>query len=790
MGKKKGSRKNQKKGGHHPLKNQEPRSVASPAPALPDKSTVPDKAVNDVPPVPVLPDGAAAEYTVAKAGDPIDVWVRREEGQDGWSWGGIDCNRFHNLAELLYDQRDGMKNTRFAKITKAIYERHIIKTDDEEYVQKEFEAALNEFWVQSEFNCGGIYFKVQIEPIKFVLSSESPKTPDEESEKREPKKPEIARRKDQPVKFVKVDRLPSAGNPDDALFSRIRLDLLPGTRSTLLAYAKKDLSISSVSVSINGVSAWQWNIARCKEAKDHELFLDQTSVSLAGYQKLKGNPKIEVRLEWSSGGKKSEKKYTLPSKTLAVNIDERYFATDDNRRILLMDMGSTNTKYILMPIKKNGEIRPEDFTKDCKQYYPTEDFIEDVFGIDTLGVPLERFKPTMRDAPEKYSQFLKGAIRKIADILFDEQGVILDRVMWSFPDTKNRDDGFFDYVNQAVFPGVQDRIISGFSLIPEHQSLRYMFAGFLEMIGKTTQKILEKNKQKQKQISDEAEEEKRRQADNNVKNTGLIGRIVLVDKFKTIFSNIRINRERDAEIQKQNDEIKEMRPVLEKGLKLLAVIESRSYLFLDAGGFSLDSVCALNGIKIEDLCRSFVCGGEDLKEKLYDLEYERLGHDEEWKEIGKAKIEREWFVRGVPSDDVKESLKKATEEVYKKAVNIISQHGREIALLIISGGASRNEFFLPMFDKFTLSPGIVKQCQEATGQDKIKITPALPVFSSQELVKFMDTFEKITEVKLERRDFFKSIVSDDNGHPGSRFDIVGGMLQKLTNFYGCDRLDD
>lgn len=764
-----------------PGKTRELSPVPCPAPALSADAALPIEVAQVV--SASSPGGSAAEYTVAKDGDPIVVQVKIAEKQDGTRyWAGIDCDRFRNFEKLLYDQRHGMVDE-LEKITGSIYHHYDnIATADEKYVRERFATDLNKFWENCDFYCEGIYFAVQIK--KLTTQKEGNGTPKESVPDSPEEKP--AKIKPAPGVMLKdvveeVASLPSAGNPNDPLFSLIRLCLFPGERSTLEAVAKQNHTILSVSVSVSGTSAWKWDIKRCSGSP--KLPLNQPAISLSDYQRLKGNPKIEICLKLSADGKEREKTYTLSERgAFSYEINDKYFVNENNRRVLLMDMGSTFTKYILMPIKKDREVRQEDFTEECKNYLSTKKFIDE-FGIDTLGVSLEKFKPTMRDDPEKYSRFLIDAIHKIADKLSGNK-IILDSIQWSFPDTDKTDVDFFGFVNRNVENQLADCVFSAkssFSLSPEHEALHLMFAGLLERIGELTKGILDEAEKKKADIREKG---RRNKAKHEIpQSKGFFGSLKdwWTDRDKKNQEmRRRIDEDTNREIQIRNEEIKIKWAEIELGIKFLNVVNSRSFLLLDAGGYSLDSYCELNGKKAVELCQSFECGGEHLKSEWARRE---RGH------IDLDTIEG-WLITQVPSRQ-KGVFQELTLKEYEKPLKIIQAKNGKIALLIISGGAARNENFHPMFADLALPQYVIEQCQEFAGWSYNSISSKLPILSSRELVDFINSFEYATGEDLgEWGNFFRRIVTDKSGNVESSFDIVGGMLQKITNFYGCDRLED
>ena len=417
---------------------------------------------------------------------------------------------------------------------------------------------------------------------------------------------------------------------------------------------------------------------------------------------------------------------------ISKTLEQFDLDNDQKRRMarqveLFMDMGSTNTKFIVYDTEK------KDFHKEGP--YPTQEFCQELavnYNKQTLAGM----------GPDNFAAWLTNTINGI-DKKFIQKGWAITQIHWAFPRFHETvHSNFYDTISQQVSNRIKKTIPYGLKLVPEDDALRGMFEDVLQklsLLGAGEQKkVISENQRRQQEHERKVQEYKNkwflvRWISHNPENDRVI-KVGLRDYYKQCL-----------ELGCQN------------GLK--------NFVLLDAGGFTLDVYA-----KIDDqivLAQSFKAGGNQITALLLDKmrnipNYENATiSDAEREKIKIANGNNSMFSNDLPQ---------LTADCYSMAIDdIISAlkkkvHNEQGIVIICSGLAFNNPF-------------LIKLIQEKLSNAKMITTPQ--VQDTRKLYGFIGAnARELTDYDKLFSDFLSIAQRTGNRVPDSSFDISGGIFIK------------
>ncbi len=441
------------------------------------------------------------------------------------------------------------------------------------------------------------------------------------------------------------------------------------------------------------------------------------------------------------------------------------------------------------------------------------------------------FKKEMEKEPDRYALFLASAIKILARYYLEKFNKILDSVRWSFP--KTRDGDFFNIVQAKV----RNMIVgytrqtgkSSFKLYPEHEALRLMFDSAIRSLAKQAHRAIQKYDEnvarigeKQSNLDAESRSKRDRYIENNKKSAIHFIHNWRIRSYANETADNEIEQHRSNAVRDKANEMSNLKSnswytnayilwmlfenphtiwgggVFERmkhgfhgianlfrnkgqGLHSLQSENAEttpSYGYLDAGGYSLDSVVVAKGDDIFELTRSFKAGGEQLLKKFcqcnsWDFTAEGV-RKQVLLSISKGTYDNDDKFRKIASEVYGDYVEKFQKLVYCGGDRGVKA---ELWYLVLSGGVSVNSVFQILFNPILRRDTVGIDSADERVPDILKHEefPA-PKISSVFLYRFVEEIGcNITVSDLE---VYKRIVMDqDHGRPCVTYDIVGGMLQ-------------
>ena len=443
------------------------------------------------------------------------------------------------------------------------------------------------------------------------------------------------------------------------------------------------------------------------------------------------------------------------------------------------------------------------------------------------------FKEKMAETPDIYARFLARAIKSLARHYLEKYNMILDSVRWSFP--KTRKGNFFNKVQDKV----RNMIVGytrqtgelSFRLYPEHEALRLMFDSAIRSLSEQThraQKKYDESVVRIENVRSNKDTESRRWRDtyiaNNTKSWWHWIDNGKIKKHANAVADSEIEQHRVSAARDKANEIKNLkssnwyasgyilqmlfekpnttwasRSSVFKNLSAAIAIFTKhrsfkgsdlhktqgeaaksvpSYGYLDAGGYSLDSVVVDKGSDILELTRSFKTGGEQLLMKVCALYNMDFANENDRKLVLKS------INNGIYDGDAKYG--KIVAEVYRLYVEPFERFvfcggnrgsRAELWYLVFSGGVSINSTFQRLFNPILRRDTVGINLNDEHLPDVLKQDEfASPKISSKFLYEFAENIGR--DITIPDLEVFRRIVRDrDNGRPCETYDIVGGMLQ-------------
>ena len=428
---------------------------------------------------------------------------------------------------------------------------------------------------------------------------------------------------------------------------------------------------------------------------------------------------------------------------ITKTLDNLSLDDDKSRRmarqvVLFMDMGSTNTKYIVydQERKTSSKYGPFQTVDICREFAVN-------YNKQTLAGM----------GPDNFAAWLTNAVKCI-DKNFIQKGWAITQIYWAFPrfqETVHSD--FYDSISQQVSNRIKAiKISGGLKLIPEDLALQGMFEGVL-------QKLSLLGDGEHKKIADENQ---RRQQEHDRKVREYKNKWFLARWFSHNPENDSIPKVGLKDYYKQCLELG-----CQDGLK--------NFILLDAGGFTLDVYAKMNDQIV--LAQSFKAGGNQITAQLLDKmrsvpNYENsIISDAEQQKIKIANGQNSIFSKDLPQ---------LTSDCYSKAIDdIISvlkqkTHQGHGFVIICSGLAFNNPF-------------LIKLIQEKI--EKAKMIMTTQVQDTRKMYRFIG--ENVRELTQYDSDLFSNFLNiakrTGNIVPDGSFDIGGGIFTKFGYCYVEDK---
>lgn len=417
---------------------------------------------------------------------------------------------------------------------------------------------------------------------------------------------------------------------------------------------------------------------------------------------------------------------------ITKTLDNLSWDDDKSRRmarqvVLFMDMGSTNTKYIVYDQER----------KNFSKYgpIPTEDICRE-FAVNYNKQTLAGM------GPDNFAAWLTNAVKCI-DKNFIQKGWAITQIYWAFPrfqETVHSD--FYDSISQQVSNRIKAiKIPGGLKLIPEDLALQGMFEDVLKklsLLGEGEHKKVVSENQRRKDEHDRKVQE--------YKNKWFLARW---------FSH---NPENDS-ITKVG-----LKDYYKQCLELGCQDGLKNFILLDAGGFTLDVYAKMDDQIV--LAQSFKAGGNQITVQLLDKM--RSVPNYENSIISDAEREKIRIANGQNSTFAKD-LPQLTADCYSKAIDdIISTlkkktHQGHGFVIICSGLAFNNPF-------------LIKLIQEKIEKSKMIMTTK--VQDTRKMYKFIgENARELTQYDFDLfSNFLKIAQRTGNIVPDGSFDISGGIF--------------
>lgn len=573
------------------------------------------------------------------------------------------------------------------------------------------------------------------------------------------------------VHFVKKFRA------NDGFVRAITIDLEKLEEVLVTIDAEPSVNVTGASILLNDNVVWC--LSRKKQESNSYYF--SYRISLAQFMEIPEKFKIEVKTD------NKVRTYDYPSE----NSKDETVKFTGNRKlsdreqlkkcVLFMDMGSTRTKYVLVPQNGNEldlrNITPEVvITKNCiDSTLPDPHNLHILRGMDSFieggnskKIKIEPYRIKKEIVKEDLlEEFFSEAVKTISDNL-RKQKIILTGIYWSFPQTSSEQNKVFQRVAQNVSNAVKSHVCSPrgeqcFFINPEHIALKNAFT---HMIHKILIPIFEDyNKALENRCKNAKIEYEYAKATRS-----------LLDKIYSIASDPKYDswQSAKADVKKaQKQESYQKMQILYDEV-LVNPQELRNFLLLDGGGYSLDAYCEINGQEVIDLSRSFECGGEQLFDEYLKVQYKDIDREKILSgkdRIRENEIKQELFfpdkIRYNETEKItkiKECVDRIFEYPYTLYDNISGREDK-IKIVALTGQVMGNLLLKKKFVERTYKKGIF------FSKNYRAVLLTTPIFFEL-FYSVPEAFQRKYEKEI---DDLKTLV-DRGGDIVSDFDLLTGML--------------
>ena len=439
---------------------------------------------------------------------------------------------------------------------------------------------------------------------------------------------------------------------------------------------------------------------------------------------------LEFRLEIRLTGRKDYISIPLPKLPFTESAARKIA----HKVILFMDMGSTNTKYVVYDQTKKSIERG-----DKRGPIPTHDICQE-FALD-----YDKQKLAGQEA-DIFAAWLTNAVKRI-DAKFLENNQAITKIFWAFPRFHGSlTDHFYDSVSLQVTNRIKCNIPEGLVLVPEDVALRGMFERVLTQLS-----ILGEREQKSTGNKNQELRRKRQREIENYNKHWWITRVLFYD-----------------DPNKKPIEYLTLDEYYKQCLALGCQNGLKNVVLLDAGGFTLDVYAKINGEPV--LARSFRAGGNLLTGKLLEAMRRTKNYESSCEQD--AEKEKRKISNGENSkfSDIFPAL---TQECYGDAIDEIvnalscaTKDNRGL-VLVCSGLAFNNPYLLELI-------------QEKMKKAKLLIPSAQQIQNTRTMFNFIngnrDKIDPADYILFSR--FLSIAIRTNNQRPDSTFDISGGMFMK------------
>lgn len=402
--------------------------------------------------------------------------------------------------------------------------------------------------------------------------------------------------------------------------------------------------------------------------------------------------------------------------------------------ILFMDMGSTNTKYVVYDQTKKSIERG-----DKRGPIPTHEICQE------LALDYDKQKLAGQEA-DIFSAWLTNAVKRI-DAKFLENNQAITKIFWAFPRFHGSlTDHFYDSVSMQVTNRIKRNIPDGLALVPEDVALRGMFERVLTQLS-----VLGEREQKNTDSKNQEIRRKRQREIEDYNKHWWITRVLFYD-----------------DPNKKPIKLLSLDEYYKQCLALGCQNGLKNVILLDAGGFTLDVYAKINGETV--LARSFRAGGNLLTGKLLEVMRRTKNYESSCEQD--AEKEKRKISNGENSkfSDIFPAL---TLECYGKAIDDIvnaltgAMKNNRGLVLVCSGLAFNNPFLLDLI-------------QDKMKKAKLLIPSAQQIQNTRTMFNFINgNRDKIDPADYILFSHFLSIaIRTNNQHPDSTFDISGGMFMR------------
>ena len=783
-----------------------------------------------------------SQYKISYAPLVIPIYVRLIHWQNAKTWDGVECPRFSNIQESFqaefYDYREGQFFTEEA--------RAFIKSKKLDGLINQKLSKLNfRFHRGMIFECRILNIIPYLKKNKEIIFSDKNKDFLHELEtKRYTRLPSsvsdpnfatevtcdiVSPSGCEKIKFEKVNSLEIA---KDQHFLTIVLDLDYGRENlstlnnsqqssdtskafSLLLNAKRELRIKKIFLNVGKKILLSEKKIDIQAGINTNISIDKSMIPLADYQ-LFGtlNTKLSVCFIFADN---TEYTVELQNNTgaLSYRIENSWVANADNRYGLFVDMGSTFTKYVFLPLDNSGQVDMAQFSHKDKHYMSTKRFLQK-FNISLpTNCSLKNIKSEMMRNSETFADFLLAAIGSIAQspeliVKKDETGTtrkLIEFVSWSFPQCEQKNT-FFDEVSEKVRGRISEWVVCkepefAFDLVPEHEALKEMFVGCLEAMSELVsigyKNLCASLSDKDRQADDDIRKSLVNPTDIVLTSFGNFIKFRLTknsrDKAKQNKAD-KINEEKRRIINARNeDEKKKLREKFYNDFKCLlqfALVAQKRFdrlLLLDAGGYTVDAFCRIpepeHKLWLPTLNQSHAFPGEKLRSMLVKYARDEINFpiDDE--------LAYRWLQEYGESDDIQ--IKGAVDNVFVRLYNSLVDHvergSGELDVLVLSGGVSQNQAFVNLFKD--IRSYIDWDISELFPELNFKIEKKICIISSETIYEILESLQSNLKYPSWVSFFENLVITSNNGEKGtsacSFYDIVGGMMQRKIKFYNTNR---
>lgn len=713
----------------------------------------------------------AGEWSVVGVNnEAIDLYIVLNHDKE-YTWGGVYCPRFSNIEKYFAEELASVQSGEFICIDNINDNKKGI-IDLVCLIERRINERVNQ---NEDFRELGIKFNCQIlHNVRYK----------KDGTQKEFANKELSEAICSELKgVIFLQEVEAWSNAGDKYFSQITMDFKSEDGSEIIFHPRGSRQIETVELQA------QNNIYSFEKSSDYSaIYKIKKAISLDSYQRIFQNGwELIVKIR----GIENKVIYKSDSKPVKVQWDERFAVGGRHAKnhILFLDMGSTRTKFMLVPVTETGQM---DAGKIKKWVMPTFDrdematrsFLSYMFELQQFlkdkKIPEQEIKSHLVRNGELMEDFFVTAVKSFAksSIAIDEKVVLTD-VWWSFP-LIGANTGLWGFdieknISDKIKYWVNTSKNHCFHLVPEHIALKNMFIPIVKNVLPALFRVI--NDSISSQITDaesKAENKKEKLEEHN---------------FANIFAWLRnrkrrnVNQRIDDDLNQRKEEIRKQREnefyiTLGNLCNLFSNNVIKDFILLDGGGYTMDSYCEIDGRLYGLLSSSFECGGETLILNFWN----RLKDEKLITEQTSLHSIRVSIMEDHMSSRSKEIWRQTVNNVYEAVLNLYNNSKMsKIKLVVFSGQVTKNSEVRECFQNIkeninkdcfiVLNSHLVSEGWIAREREYVSSSIIWELFDFAEAGKFSVRDDDIRK----HITLFRKVV-ERNDIATSDYDILGGML--------------